>query len=270
MKAMRTDLSRATGNAMLGTGMNPYRLIPNDKMKPTAVSKFFRPTNNQVRGERNFAGGDVNTGPPRDVQGDGGAYKREQERAKEEGEEFDRMEGMRNMYPVGGGAPVDPGSESTTKLGDTRASYWDGPAVPVTPNHRSAALLGVSLNSPFRTPSETGAGAGLSMTPQSTKVVDLAVPEHREVIPGGGRPLGGVAGRVEGKISRADTDPMTPRITKQLARGVDPNAKRSLSLGNSGWIQTPGGRQWRRKDGGVGVEYRTPMLSDLVASDADY
>ena len=84
MKAMRTDLSRATGNAMLGTGMNPYRLIPNDKMKPTAVSKFFRPTNNQVSGERNFAGGDVNTEPPRDVQGDGGAYKREQARAKEE------------------------------------------------------------------------------------------------------------------------------------------------------------------------------------------
>ena len=37
MKAMGTDLSRATGNAMLGTGMHPYRLIPSDKMKPTAV-----------------------------------------------------------------------------------------------------------------------------------------------------------------------------------------------------------------------------------------
>ena len=83
MKAMDTDLSRATGNAMLGTGMHPYRLIPNDKMKPTAVSKFFRPTNNQVKGERNFAGGNVNEeGPQGEVQGDGGAHDRREADAR--------------------------------------------------------------------------------------------------------------------------------------------------------------------------------------------
>ena len=83
MKAMGTDLSRATGNAMLGTGMHPYRLIPNDKMKPTAVSKFFQPTNNQVSGERNFAGGNVNEeGPQGEVQGDGGAHARREADAR--------------------------------------------------------------------------------------------------------------------------------------------------------------------------------------------
>jgi hypothetical protein len=68
---------------MLGTGMHPYRLIPNDKMKPTAVSKFFQPTNNQVSGERNFAGGNVNEeGPQGEVQGDGGAHARREADAR--------------------------------------------------------------------------------------------------------------------------------------------------------------------------------------------
>lgn len=57
MSQMRPDLSRATGNAMLGSGVHPYRLIPGDKMKPTAVSKFFQPMNQQVAGNRVFAGG---------------------------------------------------------------------------------------------------------------------------------------------------------------------------------------------------------------------
>ena len=56
MSQMRPDLSRATGNAMLGSGVHPYRLIPGDKMKPTAVSKFFQPMNQQVAGNRVFAG----------------------------------------------------------------------------------------------------------------------------------------------------------------------------------------------------------------------
>jgi hypothetical protein len=56
MKQIRPDLSRATANAMFGVGMSPYRLIPNDTQKPSATSKFFKPLNQQVKGDRLFAG----------------------------------------------------------------------------------------------------------------------------------------------------------------------------------------------------------------------
>jgi hypothetical protein len=70
MKQNGPDLSRATANAMLGVGMSPYRLIPNDKRKPTATSHFFKPLNQQTKEGRLFAGnGDasqsINPPPPR-------------------------------------------------------------------------------------------------------------------------------------------------------------------------------------------------------------
>jgi hypothetical protein len=82
MQTLRPDLSRATANAMLGVGMSPYRLVPSDKMKPTAVSKFFQPMNQQTKGGRMFAGGSgdqsVNAPPER---GDGrNALDRQPER----------------------------------------------------------------------------------------------------------------------------------------------------------------------------------------------
>jgi hypothetical protein len=69
MKRVGPDLSRATANAMLGVGMSPYRLIPNDKMKPAATSHFFKPLNQQTKEGRSFAGdgGGINkvNPPPR-------------------------------------------------------------------------------------------------------------------------------------------------------------------------------------------------------------
>jgi hypothetical protein len=53
---IRPDLSRATANAMLGVGVNPYRISPNDKRQPrqTMRDKFFQPMNQQVQGDRLF------------------------------------------------------------------------------------------------------------------------------------------------------------------------------------------------------------------------
>ena len=47
MKGAEVDLSRATGNAMLGTGMHPYRLSKGDVRKParTASDKFMTEMN---------------------------------------------------------------------------------------------------------------------------------------------------------------------------------------------------------------------------------
>ena len=41
MKGAQVDLSRATGNAMLGVGMHPYRLTKGDQRKPTTASSMF-------------------------------------------------------------------------------------------------------------------------------------------------------------------------------------------------------------------------------------
>ena len=56
MQKIRPDLSRATANAMLGVGVNPYRISPNDKRQPrqTMRDKFFQPMNQQVQGDRLF------------------------------------------------------------------------------------------------------------------------------------------------------------------------------------------------------------------------